>query len=91
MTKEVYLRYFKKRLIANIKKFGFIDSINPNKFYYKYYQGNDLKYKYYLCKPWLLYNTVQKFLILLTKVLIFTIQKISSKETGKNKRKKKSN
>ena len=35
MTKEVYLDIFKNELIASIKKFGFIDPVNPNKFYYK--------------------------------------------------------
>ena len=44
MTKEVYLDIFKNKLIASIKKFRFIDySVNPNKFYYKYYQDNDPK------------------------------------------------
>ena len=44
MTKEVYLDVLKTELIANIKKFNFIEPINPNKFYYKYYQDNDPKY-----------------------------------------------
>ena len=44
MTKEVYLDVLKNELIANIKKFNFIEPINPNKFYYKYYQDNDPKY-----------------------------------------------
>ena len=48
MTKEVYL--------ASIKKFGFIDPVNPNKFYYKYYQDILPKHKSYSCKFWLLYN-----------------------------------
>ena len=56
MTKEGYLDILKNELIASIKKIGFIDSINPNKFYYKYYQDNDPKHKYYLCKYWFLYN-----------------------------------
>ena len=42
--------------MASIKKFGFIDLVNRNKFYYKYYQDNDSKHKFYLCKSWLLYN-----------------------------------
>ena len=56
MTKEVYLDILKIELIASIKKFGFIDPVNPNKFYYKYYQDNDPKHKFYLCKSCLLYN-----------------------------------
>ena len=56
MTKEAYPDILKNELIVNIKKFGFIDQVNPNKFYYKYYPDNDRKYKYYLCKSWLLYN-----------------------------------
>ena len=43
-------------MIASIKKFGFIDSVNPNKFCYKYYQNNDHEHKYYL---WLLYNYIK--------------------------------
>ena len=67
MTKKVYLNILKNELIASINKFGFIDPVNPNKFYYKYYQDNDRKHKSqdqdndpkhksYLCKSWLLYN-----------------------------------
>ena len=56
MTKDVYLDILKNELIASLKKFGFIDPVNPNKFYSKYYQGNDPKHKSYLCKSWLLYN-----------------------------------
>ena len=56
MTKKVYLDILKNELIASIKKFGFINPVNPNKFYYKYYQNNDPKHKSYLCKAWLLYN-----------------------------------
>ena len=52
MTKEVYLDILKNALIASIKKFGFINPVNPNKFYYKYYQNNNIKYKSYLCKSW---------------------------------------
>ena len=37
-------------------KFGFIDPVNLNKFYYKFYQDNDRKYKSHLCRYWLLYN-----------------------------------
>ena len=40
----------------SIKKFGFIDLDNSNKFYYKYYQHNDPKHKSYLCMSWLQYN-----------------------------------
>ena len=47
MTKEVYLDILKNELIASIKKFGFIDPINPNKFHYKYYQDNGPKHKSY--------------------------------------------
>ena len=36
-TKEVYLDILNNKLIASIKKFGFIDPVNSNKFYYKYY------------------------------------------------------
>ena len=36
MTKEVYLDILKNELIASIKKFGCIDPVNSNKFYYKY-------------------------------------------------------
>ena len=45
MTKKVrvYLDILKNKLIASIKKFGFIDLVNSNKFYYKYYQHNDPK------------------------------------------------
>ena len=43
MTKEVYFDILNNELIASIKKFGFIDSVNLNKFYYKYYQVNDPK------------------------------------------------
>ena len=43
-------------MIAGIKKFGFIDPVNLNKFYYKYYQDNDPKHKSYWCKSWLLCN-----------------------------------
>ena len=46
----------RNELIASIKKFGFIDPVNPNKFYYKYYQDKDSKHKSYLCKFWLQYN-----------------------------------
>ena len=56
MTKEVYLDILKNDLITSIKKFGFIDPVNANIFYYKYYQDNDPKHKSYLCKSWLLYN-----------------------------------
>lgn len=56
MTKEVYLDILKNELTASIKKFGFIDPVNPNKFNYKYYQDNDSKHKSYLCKSRLLYN-----------------------------------
>lgn len=56
MTKEVYLDILKNELTASIKKFGFIDPVNPNKLNYKYYQDNDPKHKSYLCKSWLLYN-----------------------------------
>ena len=61
MTQEVrvYLDILKNELIASIKKFGFIDPVNPNKFYYKYYQDNDPKHKCYLCKSWLLYNCIK--------------------------------
>ena len=52
MTKKVYLDILKNELIASIKKFGFIEPVNPNKLYYKYYQGNDPKHKSYLCKSW---------------------------------------
>ena len=45
MTKKVYLNILKNELIASINKFGFIDPVNPNKFYYKYYQDNDRKHK----------------------------------------------
>ena len=41
MTKEVYLDISKN------------DPVNPNRFYYKYYQYNDPKDKFYLCKFWL--------------------------------------
>ena len=41
MAKEVYLDILKNELIASIKKFGFIDPVNSNKFCYKYYQDND--------------------------------------------------
>ena len=51
--------YFNNELIASIKKFGFIDPINPNKFYYKYYQDNDPKHKSYLCRSWSLYNCIR--------------------------------
>ena len=50
MTKKIYLDIFKNELIASIKKFGFIDPVNTNKFCYKYYQDNDPKHKSYLCK-----------------------------------------
>ena len=50
MTKEVYLDILKNELIAKIKKFGFIDPVNSNKFYYKYYQDNDPKHKSCLCR-----------------------------------------
>ena len=56
MTKEVYLDILKNELIANIKKFDFIDMVNPNKFYFKCYQDNDPKHSFYSCKYWLLYN-----------------------------------
>ena len=56
MTKEVYLDSLKNELIASIKKFGFIDLLNPNKFYYKYYHSNNSKHRCYLCKSLLLYN-----------------------------------
>ena len=36
MTKEVYVDILKNELIASIKKFGFIDPVNRNKFYWKY-------------------------------------------------------
>ena len=51
MTKEVYVE---NELIASIKKFAFIDPVNPNISYYKHYQDNDPKHKSYLCKSWLL-------------------------------------
>ena len=47
MTKEVYFDILKNN---NIKKLGFIDPVNPNILYYKYYQDNDPKHKSYLCK-----------------------------------------
>ena len=34
-----------------------MNPINPNKFYYKYYQDTDPKS--YLCKSWLLYNCIK--------------------------------
>ena len=46
MTNGVYLDIWKNELIASIKKFGYIDPVNPNKFYYKYYQDNDPKHAY---------------------------------------------
>ena len=48
MTKKLYPDISKNELIARIKKFGFIDPLNSNKFYYKYYQVNDPKHKSYL-------------------------------------------
>ena len=54
MTKEVYLDILKNELIASIKKFCFIDPVNPNKFYYNYYQDNNPKHESYLYKSWLL-------------------------------------
>ena len=58
IIREVYehLDILKKELIASIKKFGFIDPVNPNKFYYTYYQDNDHKHKSYLWKSCLQYN-----------------------------------
>ena len=50
MSKEVYLDNLEHQLISSIKKFCFINRVNPNKFPYKYYQGNDPKYKSHLCK-----------------------------------------
>ena len=63
MTKEVYFDILNE-LIDSINNFGFIDPVNPNKFYYKYYQDNDPKYKSCLFKSWLLYNC--------TKVIVDT-------------------
>ena len=62
MTKEVYFDILKNELSASIKKFDFIDPVNLNKFYYKYYQDNDPKHKsIYLSSG---YNTtVPKLLI----------------------------
>ena len=37
MTMEVYLDSLKNELITSIKNFGFIDPVNSNKYYYKYY------------------------------------------------------
>ena len=45
MTKEVYLDILKNELIPSIKKFDFIVPVNPNKFYYKYYEENYPKHK----------------------------------------------
>ena len=56
MTKEEYLDIKKNELITSIKKFGFINPVNPNKFYYKCNQDNDSKQKSYLCKSCLLHN-----------------------------------
>ena len=42
---NIYLDILKNELIARIKKFGFIDPVNTNKFYYKYYQDNARKHK----------------------------------------------
>ena len=36
MTKKLYPDISKNELIPSIKKFGLIDPVNPNKFYYKY-------------------------------------------------------
>ena len=46
----------KNELNTSIKKFGFIDPINPNNFDYKYYRDNERKHKPYLCRSTLLYN-----------------------------------
>ena len=46
MTKDVHLEILKLELTAAKKNFGFIDSIIPNKFDYKYYQYNDLDHKF---------------------------------------------
>ena len=59
MTKELYLDILKNDLIASIKKCGFIDPVNPHKFYYKYYQNNDNIHKSYLQKSSLLYNYIK--------------------------------
>ena len=56
MTKEVQPSILKNELIGSIKKFGFIDPVNRNKFYYKCYQDNDPKHKSYLYKSQLLYS-----------------------------------
>ena len=45
MTKEVYFDILKNELISSIMKFGFVDPVNPNKLYYKYYQDSDPKHK----------------------------------------------
>ena len=73
MAKVVYLDILKDEPIDSIKKCGFIDPVNLNKFYYKYYQDSDPKYKPYLCKSWLLYNctkvidtSVQSKVVILT-------------------------
>ena len=54
MTKEVYFHILKNELIASIRKFGLIDPVSPNKFYYKYYQDNYPKHKSFLYISWLL-------------------------------------
>ena len=75
MIKEVYLDVLRNELIDSIKKFDFIVTVNPYKFYSKYCQDYDPKHKSYLCKPGY-YTTVPKLLILLPKVLILTLSKI---------------
>ena len=50
ITKEVHFDILKNEQIASIWKFDFIDPVNSNKFYYKYYQDNDSKHKSYSCK-----------------------------------------
>ena len=66
MTKGVYLDILKNELIASIKKFSFIDPVNSNKFYYKYYQDNDPKHKSYVSPSY--YTTEPKLLILLPDI-----------------------
>ena len=72
LTKEVCFDILKYELIASIKKFGFIDPVNPNNSYYK---TMILHINFIYATP-VHYTTAPKLLILLPKVLILTLSKI---------------
>ena len=57
-------------------KFGFIELVNPNKFYYNDYQDSDFKQKSHFLFKSGYYTTAAKLLILPPIVLILTLSKI---------------